>query len=177
VHAAEQAPLKPLAGFRYAEEQAHLEQLLAIDCPQSVRLRPHLIMGPHAHPALKRFVRQPFYPRPADPPPRFQCVHEDDVVSALLLALDSEARGAYNLATEDSFSLRDAFRSRHWASVGLAPPTAQRALRLANRFLHWELDPAWLERASHTVLLNCRRAIIELGWRRRYDAKAALAAT
>ena len=39
------------------------------------------------------------------------------------------------------------------------------------------IDPAWLDRVSHTLLINCRRAIIELGWRRRYTAREALAAT
>ena len=30
-------PLKPLTGFRYAQEHAHLEQLLAIDFPACAR--------------------------------------------------------------------------------------------------------------------------------------------
>jgi hypothetical protein len=30
---------------------------------------------------------------------------------------------------------------------------------------------------TRTLLVNCRRAAIELGWRSRYDAAAVLAAT
>lgn len=177
VHASEQTPLEPLSGFRYAQELAHLEKLLAIDLPSCVRLRPALIVGPHADPAVRRFLRQPFYPRPGEPQPLFQCVHEDDLASAVLLCLDSQARGAYNIASEESFTLRDAICRRHRLGMALSPAGAQRGLRLANRFLKWRIDPAWLERASHTVLLNCRRAIIELGWRWRYSAHEALATT
>lgn len=176
VHASEQAPLRPLDGFRYAEEQAHLEQLLEIDFPACVRLRPHVIVGPHAHAAVKRFLRQPFYPRVDEPQPLFQCVHEDDLVSAMLLCLESDARGAYNIATEDSMSLRDAIRARHRLAVGLAPPAARRALDIANRFLKADIDRVWLDRAGRTLLVNCRRALIELNWRRRYTAREALAA-
>lgn len=177
IHAPESSPLKPLPGFRYAQEQAHLEQLLAIDFPTGVRLRPHLIVGPHAHPAVRSVLRQPFYPRTDEPRPLFQCVHEDDLVSAVMLCLEGDARGAYNIATEDGFSLRDAIRSRHWLTFGLAPPGVGRAIAIANRFLKADIDPIWLERAKHTLLVNCRRAIIELGWRRRHTALEALAAT
>ena len=177
IHASESSPFKPLPGFRYAEEQAHLEQLLAIDFPACVRLRPHVVVGRHAHPAVKRVLRQPFYARTEEPHPLFQCVHEDDLVSAVLLCLEGDARGAYNIATEDSFSVRDAVRSRHWLTFGLAPPSARRAIDFANRFFKANIDPVWLERATHTLLVNCRRAIIELGWRRRYTALEALADT
>src|SRR5204863_5623977 len=177
VHASKQTPLKPLPGFRYAEEQAHLEQLLAIDFPACARLRPHIVVGPHAHPAVRRALRQPFYPRAAGHPALFQCVHEDDLVSAVLLCLESNARGAYNIATEDSFSVREAIRWRHTFAFGLSPPATRRAIDVANRYFKAGIDAVWLERSTQTLLVNCRRAIIELDWRRRYTAQQALAAT
>jgi nucleoside-diphosphate-sugar epimerase len=177
VHAGEQTPAHPLPGFAYAEQQAHLEQLLAIDFPQCVRLRPHLIVGAHAAPAIRRILGQPFYPRAPGPPALFQCVHEDDLAAAVLLCLDSDARGAYNIATEDSFSLRDALRVRHGLSIGLAPSLAEKTFDWGSRLLRLDLERAWVERASHTLLVNCRRALIDLGWRRRYTALDALAAT
>ena len=113
VHANEQAALRPCPSFLYAEHTAHLEQLLAIELPECVRLRPHVTLGPHAHPLLKRLVKQPFFVRLPDPQPLLQCVHEDDVAQAVMLCLENDARGAYNLAADDSFSLRDAIRARH----------------------------------------------------------------
>jgi nucleoside-diphosphate-sugar epimerase len=177
IHASEQSPLRPLPDFPYAAEQAHLEQLLEIDFPHCVRLRPHLIVGPHAHPAVRRLLCQPFYPRLPEPQPLFQCVHEDDLAAAVVLSLGPAASGPYNIATEESFSIRDAIQSRRRMRIGLSASAARSALNFAARFLRYDIDPAWLDRASHTLLINCRRAIIELGWRRRYTAREALAAT
>jgi UDP-glucose 4-epimerase len=177
VHANEQSPLKPFPGFAYAEQQAHLERLLEIDLPHCVRLRPHVIVGPHAHPIVRRVLRQPCYPKLVQPYALFQCVHEDDLAEAVLLCLTSTARGAYNIATEDSFTLREAIRARRGFSVGVSSRTAGSLIKLASRYLHYEIDPVWIERASHTLLINCRRAIAELGWHTRYSARQALATT
>jgi nucleoside-diphosphate-sugar epimerase len=177
VHANEQSPLRPLAGFAYAQRQARLEALLALDFPHCVRLRPHLIVGPNAHPSIRKVLHQPLYPRGSEPDPLFQCVHERDVACAVLLCLRSRAQGAYNIAAEESFTLRDAIRTRRGFSFGVPVNGARSALRLATRYLRYELDPVWIERAAHTVLINCRRAMAELGWRTRYSAREALAAT
>ena len=120
VHLGETAALNPAPGHLHAHHQAHLERLLEIEFPECVRLRPHLVLGPHARPAIKRLLRLPCYVRLPAPYPLLQCVHEDDVAQAVLLALDREARGAFNLAVEDNFSYRDAVRSRHRLAVATA---------------------------------------------------------
>ena len=175
IHASEQSVLKPLPGFLYAEHEAHLDQLLAIELPECVRLRPQLIVGPRAHPAIKRLLKQPFYPRLPAPHPLFQCVHEDDLARAVLLCLTSETRGAYNIAIEDSLTLRDAIRARYRVHAALPLSAAELALKAANRFYGWSADPGILRAFCHTLLVNCRRATIELGWRSSYTARAALA--
>ena len=177
VHANEQSPLRPFAGFAYAEQQAHLERLLEIDFPHCVRLRPHVIVGPHAHATVRRLLRQPFYPRLAHPEPLFQCVHEDDLANAVLLSLRSDAHGPYNIAAEESFTLHDAIKARRGFSFGLSIGAAASLVRFAARHLSQDIDPGWIDRAAHTVLINCRRAITELGWHCRYTARQALAAT
>jgi nucleoside-diphosphate-sugar epimerase len=177
IHANEQSPLKPLPGFLYAEHQAQLEQLLAIELPQCVRLRPPIMVGPHAHPALKWLLRQPFYVRLPGPAPLMQCIHEDDLVRAVVLCLNTDARGPYNLASEDSFSLREAIRGRNWLQAGVPSFVAHAALRATGRLQRWGADPGLMQALSHNSLINCRRAMVELGWRSRYSAKAALAST
>lgn len=177
VHANEHSPLRPLADFAYAEHQAQLEQMLGIELPECVRLRPHVIVGPHAHPVLKKVLRQPFYLRLPEPQPLLQCVHEDDVAQAVLLCLEKDVRGAYNLAIEESLSFRDAIRARHWLTAGVAPAAARKGLQRMARAFRWDFDAAWLERMSHTLLINSRRAIIDLGWRSRYSAREALRST
>ncbi|HUP94219.1 MAG TPA: NAD-dependent epimerase/dehydratase family protein [Burkholderiales bacterium] len=175
IHAGEQTALKPLPGFIYAEHEAHLDQLLAIELPECVRLRPQLVVGPRAHPAVKRLLKQPFYPRLPVPHPLFQCVHEDDLARAVLLCLTREARGAYNIAIEDSLTVRDAIRARRRLNGALPLTVAEFALKAASRFYGWNADPGILQALCHTLLVNCRRATIELGWRSSYSARAALA--
>jgi len=177
VHVDEAAPLAPLPGFLYARHQAHLEQLLEIEFPECVRLRPHVILGPHAQPLLRQLLAQPFYLSLPEPQPLLQCVHEEDVAEAVLLALGSDARGPYNLAVEDSFNFRDAIRSRHRLRVPLPRAAARAGVELAWRFLGWGGEPAWVDGLAQTLMINCRRAAVELGWRSPRTAAAVLAET
>lgn len=177
IHASENAPLRPPPRLRYAEHQAQLEQMLAIEFPECVRLRPHVIVGPHAHAIVKKVLRQPFYLKLPEPQPLMQCVHEDDVARAVLSCLENDARGAFNLAIEESVTLREAIRACHFVSAGLPVGTARAGLAWAARALRWDYDEAWLDCLSHTLLVNSRRAIVELGWRSRYSAREALRST
>ncbi|OGA07495.1 MAG: hypothetical protein A2W68_07865 [Betaproteobacteria bacterium RIFCSPLOWO2_02_64_14] len=177
VHLNEDAPYAPLPGFLYGRHKAHLERLLAIEFPECVRLRPHVILGPHAQPLLRQLLRQPCYPRLHEPQPLLQCVHEDDAAQAVLLALERDVRGAFNLATEDNFSFRDAIRGRHRVSIPLPLAVARRGANFAWRYFGWGGEPAWIEGLTRTLLLNCRRAIVELGWRSCHTAAQVLAQT
>ncbi len=175
VHLSEDAPLAPLPRFLYAQHKAHLEQLLAIEFPECVRLRPHVVLGPHAHPVLRQLLNQPCYVRLPDPQPLLQCVHEDDVARAVLLCLAKPVRGAFNLAVEDNFSFRDAIRSRHRLRVPLPPAVARSMLKLACRWAGWGGEPAWIDGLARTLIVNCRRIRVELGWRSSYSAAQVLA--
>jgi UDP-glucose 4-epimerase len=177
LHLGEEAPFAPLPGFLYARHKAHLEQLLEAEFPECVRLRPHVILGRNAQPLLRRLLNLPCYVALPEPQPLLQCVHEDDVARAVLLALTRDVRGAFNLAVNDNFSYRDAIRRRHWISVALPRRAARTGLDLAWRYWGWGGEPAWIEGLGRTLVLNCRRAAVELGWKSRYDAAAVLAAT
>lgn len=174
VHADEQAPLKPCPGFLYAQHQAQLERQLAIELPECVRLRPQPIVGPRAPPALKWVLRQPFYPKLPEPQPLIQCVHEDDVARAVLSCLHSDVRGPYNLAIEDSFSFRDAIQARHVLRAAVSPAAVKAAIRTVGRLQRWTTDPGVLEPLFHTLIVNCRRAAVDLGWRNSYTAMEAI---
>ena len=171
---AEDAPFRPLAGFLYAEHKALLENALAGEFPDCVRLRPHVILGPHAQPLLKWLMRQPFYPRLPQPLPRLQCVHEDDVASAILSCLQRDARGPYNLAAAEHVSYRALIERRHKVALPLPLAAARAGSKLAWKFWGWGGEPAWIEGLTRTLLLDCRRARNELGWRPHYDLAAML---
>lgn len=170
VHVAEIAPLDPLPHFLYGQHKAQLEHMLEIEFPECVRLRPHVILGPHAQPLLKSLLRQPCYLQLPQPEPLLQCVHEDDVAQAVLLALKSDARGAFNLAVEENFSFREAVKRRHRVAIPLPAFIARAGLNAAWKLSGWGGEPAWLEGITRTLILNCRRAIVDLGWHSSYSA-------
>jgi len=176
VHLCEDAPLAPLPHFRYALHKAHLERLLEIEFPGCVRLRPHVILGRNAQPLLRQLINLPCYVALPDPQPRLQCVHEDDVARAVLLALQRNVSGPFNLAVADSTSYRDLIRSRHRLAFPLPLGVARAGINLAWRLWGWGGEPAWIEGLARTLLLDCRRAAAELGWESRFDAAAVLAA-
>jgi len=162
----ESAPLRPNPGFAYAEDKVAAEAELAAVAAahprlRTVALRPPAILGPHALPLLRRLLASPV--RPAGGPP-LQCVHEDDVASALIATLARDAHGAYNLAAEPPLTpeLLEATTGRRaralpaWLLQGL-----QRAA--------WPLtgawgEPGWAAGLRYPLLLEAARARRELGW-------------
>ena len=177
VDLAEDAPYDPLPNFLYARHKVEIEQWLESEFPEGVRLRPHAVLGPHAQPLLKRLLHQPFYLDLPEPHPLLQCIHEDDVARAVLLALESEARGPFNLSAPDSFRFRDAIGRDHRFTVPLPPGAARVGFSAAWRGFGWGGEPAWLEGLSRTLLLDCSRAADELHWRSSHDAASAFRST
>ncbi|MGQ0749357.1 MAG: NAD-dependent epimerase/dehydratase family protein [Betaproteobacteria bacterium] len=174
VNVDEGAAYDPLPGFLYARHKVEVEQYLQSRFPECVRLRPHAILGPHAQPLLRRLLQQPFYLRLPDPPPLLQCVHEDDVARAVLLALAAKVRGPFNLSAPDAFSFRDAVQRDGRFSIGLPSGIARAGFKLAWRLFGWGGEPAWLEGLSRPLLLDCSRAASKLGWQAGYSAAAAI---
>ncbi|MEJ2643397.1 MAG: NAD-dependent epimerase/dehydratase family protein [Gammaproteobacteria bacterium] len=168
----ESRPLRPNPGFAYGEDKVAVER--ALDTMEAshphmgiIRLRPHAILGPNALPLLRFLLRQPTYPRLPEPQPLTQCVWEDDVATAVLQALDSDATGAFNLAAEPAVAFRDLQRYGHRWAV----PVPFAVVRTLLRSL-WPLtgaagEPAWVEAMRWSLALDCSRARDQLAWQPR----------
>ncbi len=173
----ENAALSPLRGFLYGMHKAELERQIENSVPECLRLRPHVILGPHAQPVLRQILGLPLYLRLDDPQPELQCVHEDDVADAIVCGLRREVRGPCNLAAGGRWTLREVMRERHTRCLPLPPGLARAGLALAHGLSGWGGEPGWLEGLRHTLTLDCRRAERELGWHPLHSAAQALAAT
>ena len=103
----ETAPLRAREEFRYAADKTEIERLLTkFDQEhsdiQTVWVRPSIIGGPNIDNYLSRFLfGMPFLVLLDGFDGLVQFVHEDDVVSAIHRILDSDARGAFNVAPPD----------------------------------------------------------------------------
>lgn len=170
----ETAPLRPNPGFAYAEDKAAVEAWLEDfaaahpDCAV-LRLRPHAILGPNAHPLLRLLLRQPFVPYTPARAPLTQCVWEDDVAEAVRLALTRGGPGAYNLAAQPPVSLRRMLARRRRLILPVPPTLACALHRLAWWLTPAAGEPGWVRGTAHHLALDTRRARQELGWRPALD--------
>jgi nucleoside-diphosphate-sugar epimerase len=174
----------PTAGIPtsfYSVDKAACERLLdsyeaAHPAVRVVRLRPALIFQRTAAAEIRRFFLGPFFPggivRPGLIPVlpkiagvRFQAVHADDVADAYRRAvLDPDARGAYNIAAGpvlDLGSIAGLLRAR---TVPMPFRAARIAADLTWRARVQPTPPGWLDLAAQAPLLDCGRALRELGW-------------
>ena len=174
-HLNETAPLNPLSNFLYAQHKAEVEDYLAREFPQALRLRPHIILGPHCQPLLKQMLHLPFYPRLSDPQPRLQCVHEDDVADAINAALFKLSGGALNLAAIGEYSIKEVITGRYRHAIAVPFWWMRTSLNIAWRLTGYGGEPAWLDGMRHTLTLDCARAQSEWAWQPKFTANAALA--
>ncbi len=167
----ESAPRRPLPGFAYAEDKAAMEaaldELAGEDGPVVVRLRPHVILGPHCQPLLRRMLAQPFYLAAGRDSP-IQCVHEADVVSALLAALACRRDATFNIAADEALPFPAMLRLRHRRAWPLPRPLAEAGHALLRGLSPAAGERGLLESLCHPLVLCTARAKEELGWRPRY---------
>lgn len=178
----ENHPRGPLPGFAYAEDKSAVEDWLddfEAQHPQMriVRLRPHLTLGMHVEPYVRALLRRSWAPRFPDPQPLTQCVHEDDVVQAVLAALFSNARGAFNLATADAMAARDMQQFLHGRARLLPLPLLHRLLSWHATLTGRNVGAAWAEVLRYNFAVHSGRARRELGWKPRHDSVRAVLGT
>jgi UDP-glucose 4-epimerase len=116
-------------------------------------------VGPHSDSVLARLLRQRLTLRQSKTA-HLQCVHEEDVVEAILQALHSKVRGAFNLACKEKVTLTALHRQARWLRLPMAARLLARRLDTA---------PGCIEALSRSLVLNTTRARTELGWQPRYD--------
>ncbi|MFL6655917.1 MAG: NAD-dependent epimerase/dehydratase family protein [Sulfurifustis sp.] len=174
----EEHPRAALPGFAWAAHLVAFEEWLDIHetaHPETrvIRLRPHLIVGRRAMPAVRTLLRAPFSVRFAGRTPRLQCVHVDDVAQAILRSLERpDAAGAFNLACADAAPFAQMQQRAGGGHVPLPFAAAYQWCRLSRRFGQGA-DPDWLEWLRHDVVLDSSRARRRLDWRPRYDSTEA----
>lgn len=132
------------------------------------RLRPAVLIGTGMdHTFGHALRRQVIFDVNAYPIP---VVWDEDVADAVILALQRNAHGAFNLAAEDPLTASEMARV---AGLKVVQPP-QRLLRLFagvsrlfGRFGFFRvMDPAWFTMRGARMVISSERALRELGWQR-----------
>ncbi|MEU1852358.1 SDR family oxidoreductase [Streptomyces sp. NPDC019990] len=174
----------------YCREKAYLERTLDTferDHPETrvVRMRPAFLFKRESASEQRRIFGGRFLPGPLARPEllpflpdipglRMQALHTDDAAHAYRLAVHSDARGAFNLAAEetvDATSLGEALGARPVR----VPRTAARSAIAAAWGLHLlPASPHLFDAVLRLPLMDCARAGRELGWQPERAAREVL---
>ena len=179
----------PTGGIRtsfYSRDKAEVERRLdrwEADNPdvRVVRLRPALIFQRAMGTEVKRLFTGRWVPHrlisrktipfvPDAPRLRFQVVHARDVAEAYRLAIESDARGAFNIAAEPVLDPDELSRVLGRPKLRI-PERVLRAVVAATWRARIQPTPeGWVDLALETPLLAVTRARTELGWIPRVSA-------
>jgi len=169
----EQAPLAPSSLFPYAQQKAELERAVNRDFADidTVHLRSTFVLGPNA----TRFLRWMFTGRvtllPRDPYPNIQVVHENDVASAIINALEPSIHsGTFNVAAPEVVTVPELVRNKRKLFVGIPISWVEQVVGTPPETgLARPVDSA-LELFRSSLTVSCEAARNVLGWSPKYDA-------
>lgn len=130
-------------------------------------------LGPTGHGTLATFLRGPKVPSILGFDPLFQFMHEEDVVSALCLALKNRPRGVFNVAGPQPVPLSIIVRETGRHSVKLPEIVFAMAL---GRFGLPKLPPGALDHIKYPITIDGSAFRKATGFAHAYDEKAAMKA-
>ena len=183
-------PTEGVATSFYSRHKAATERMLdRIEADETslrvVRLRPGLIFKRDSATEQRRLFAGPFVPRrllrkelipivPDIPRLRFQCVHSHDIGEAYRLAVTSDVRGAFNVATDPILGVEELADLLDAKPVKIKPSTVYALWKLSYKLRLHPTPAGWLDLALQTPVMDTRRARDVLGWTPRHDAGETL---
>jgi UDP-glucose 4-epimerase len=150
-----------------------------------VRLRPGLIFQRDSGTEIGRYFAGPLLPArllrpqwipviPSHPALRVQAVHADDVADAYLKVLESDVRGAFNVAGHPALDPGVAADVFHGVRVHVPGALLHAAASLTWWLRLQPVDAGWVELGLKAPLMSCDRIADELGWRPAHSSIDAL---
>lgn len=174
----EDSPLRANPGFSFAEHVLEVERWLwdwaqDRDAPALTVLRPSVVGGAGVDNFLTRQIEAPRFVTVRGHRPPLQFVHVDDLVAALVRAVEADLPGAYNVSAEGWLSFDEAM-----AVSGSRPLEVPEevAFTLADRLWRWRVSdypPGAIHYAMYPWVLSVEK-LLGTGWRPRHSNRDAL---
>jgi UDP-glucose 4-epimerase len=177
----ESSPRRRQDDFPYAAAKFDVEQLLDRIEPSHpdvsvARLRPSILLGARMDGSMGNLLRKRLLVWPGKAP--LPIVWDEDVADAVVLALVSRARGAFNLSADEPLGAADLAKKTGLRLVrvprGMLRRSAALSLWFARRGFGRDVDPSWFDVGDAAVIVSSERAKRELGWKPRCPTSASV---
>jgi UDP-glucose 4-epimerase len=133
------------------------------------------VIGPDLETPITKALSLPFVPKVAGFDPRFQLVHEDDVVSAILFALEQRIPGIFNVAGDGQIPWSEVMAIAGKRGIPMPPFGIGTATEPLRRLGLVEFPPELIELLKYGRGIDNRR-FKEAGFRYRYTSAGAVEA-
>ncbi|MDQ3462813.1 MAG: NAD-dependent epimerase/dehydratase family protein [Actinomycetota bacterium] len=133
------------------------------------------VIGPDISTPFVNALQLPFVPKVAGYDPRFQLVHEDDVVSAILFALDQQVPGIFNVAGAGMLPWSEITAIVGKRGIPMPPMGIDLATGPLRRLGLVDLPPELIDLLKYGRGVDTRR-FKEAGFRYQYTSAGAVAA-
>lgn len=175
----EEHPLRGMHGAHYVADQLDVEAQIEkwrVAHPESVvtRLRPAFMVGPNTQSYVRRYLSRTFVPTVLGYDPLVQLIHENDALAALMLAVERDVSGAFNIASDGLVRLSTAIRLAGGLPVAVPYASLRRLTAVLWALQLCEAPASFVPLLRHLCVVDSARARRELGFRARFNAREAL---
>ena len=172
----EDYPLNGLHGAPFVADQLDVEAQVAkwrSDHPNSqvtvLRMAP--VLGPHTQNYVRRYLSRTLVPSVLGYDPLIQLLHESDARSALMLAIERDVGGIFNIASYGVLRLSKAIRLAGGVPVPLPHSTLRSVAGVLWALQLCEAPAAFVALLRHLCVVDTTLAQRELGFRSRFNAQ------
>jgi UDP-glucose 4-epimerase len=165
----ETSPLRPNQGLYYSRAKAANEAYydsFQRENPEIMltRFRPCTVVGPNAPADQMLSLTAAFLPLVRGANPAIQLVHEQDVASALHLAIINDLPGVYNLTSSEPLTLLDLSRMRGSKTISLPFTLVKILMALTWRTGQSVFAPEWADLSRYSLVADNSK-LINAGWK------------
>jgi len=165
----EDHPLNVSRTFPDMRDLAEVEGLVSTflwrypDTATSV-LRPVNTLGYYVHSAIGTYLKLEIIPMVSGFNPMMQFIHEEDLTEAIVLALEKELRGVFNVGGPGAVPLKTAVAAIGGPRISIPEPFAHGLIRQLFRFKIYQFPPAAIEFIKYPCTVSGDRFVRETGF-------------
>jgi len=131
----------------------------------TVVLRPVNTLGYYVHSAIGTYFKLDLVPTVTGFDPMMQFIHEEDVTEAIVLALENELRGVYNVAGPGAVPLKTAIDAIGCRAVSVPDPLVHMIINQLFRFNLYAFPPAAIDFIKFPCTVNGDRFDRDTGFK------------